>query len=74
MEQPIIHLKFNEPIDGKTDYFFGSLSAIFSKFTPPQVGCTLRDLFEARVATTGRYVTTKCIIKRAELIRQTRKN
>ena len=74
MVQQFIHLKFKTPVNGKTDYFYGSLKAIFSEFSPAQVGCTLRQLFEARAATVGRYENDKCIIQRAELLRQPQSN
>lgn len=37
----IIKVKFAVPVEGKREHFFGSLAAIYEKFTPFQIGCKL---------------------------------
>ena len=41
----IYKVSFREPIDGKTDYYFGSIAAIYKLFTPEQVGCVKGTLY-----------------------------
>lgn len=40
----IFHVEFNEPIDGKKHYYFGSKSAIFQRFSAEQVGITYKSV------------------------------
>ncbi len=56
---------FFEPVDNKTDYFFGSLKAAFSTFGPEVIGCSLTALYAAKISESRAKVTDKCrIIKR----------
>lgn len=56
---------FFEPVGNQTDYFFGSLKAIFTAFTPEVVGCTLTALYAAKISENKAKVTDKCrIIKK----------
>ncbi|MCY0977222.1 hypothetical protein OUO26_07690 [Chryseobacterium sp. CY350] len=34
----IYHLKFHEPLEGKANFFFSSITAIYNTFTAEQVG------------------------------------
>ena len=48
----IYRVKFLEqPLEGddRTEFFFTSLSAIYEKFTPEQIGCALPNLWNRRV-------------------------
>lgn len=56
--------------DGKT-YFFGSLAAIFERFTPAEVGCPLYRLWRGDALADGRvYDTGRCVIARGVLYRK----
>lgn len=56
---------FFEPVDNQTDYFFGSLKAVYSAFTAEEIGCTLMALYDARISERKAKVTEKCrIIKK----------
>ena len=64
-----LRVQFFEPIDGQTDYYFGSLKAIFARFTPTEIGLTLGSLYGKRVSETRPVVTSKCRITRIEILR-----
>ncbi len=57
----IIHLKLNEPIDGKSDLYFGSLKAIYQKLSPDQVGIKYKSLTNA-LRGKDHYQNKKCSI------------
>lgn len=63
-------ITFKEPIEGKTDFFFGSLSAIYDTFTAEQVGCSVSRLWNIGVSKGTRYSGAKCDITVEELIRK----
>ena len=69
----IIKVSFHEPVNNKTDYYFGSLKAIFTEFTPEQVGCRLASLYDAGISTTSFKVTPKCIISKHAITRMANK-
>ena len=67
-------VSLNEPISGKYDYYFGSVSAIFAKFTPEQIGCGLRQLWNFKISEENPYVGGKCTITKEVLIRKKQAN
>jgi hypothetical protein len=40
-QESIIRVHFFQPLPEGTDFFFGSLAAIYEQFTPEQIGCTV---------------------------------
>lgn len=66
---PIIKVTFFEPINGRTEYYFGSLKAIYAVFTREQVGCALDALYYKKLTPNVRKVTSKCIIEKQCLTR-----
>lgn len=68
----IYRVEFKEPVNGKTDYFFGSLSAIFVSFTPVEIGCGVRRLWNIGVTEERPYVGRKCTITKEPLSRKKR--
>ena len=68
----IYKVTFKEPINGKTDYFFGGLSAIFTKFAPEQVGCKVQRLWNVKITEDKPYVGKKCTITKERLTRKSR--
>lgn len=66
---PIIKVTFFEPINGRTEYYFGSLKAIYAVFTPEQVGCTLDTLYNAHIGPGTRKASNKCYIEKQYLVR-----
>lgn len=70
---PFIRVHFYEPkSNGKTDFYFGSLKAIFEVFTRDEVGCTLGSLYSTGFDENGRRATKKCLIEKTHLTRASR--
>ena len=65
----IVQVHFFEPVEGKTDYYFGSLKAIYAKFTKEQVGVSLESLYTCKISQDNAKVTKKCRIIRQEVTR-----
>ncbi|MBO5957405.1 MAG: hypothetical protein J6Q39_07615 [Bacteroidales bacterium] len=65
----IVQVHFFEPVEGKTDYYFGSLKAIYAKFTKEQVGISLDSLYTCKISQDNAKVTKKCRIIRQEVTR-----
>ena len=70
----IIHVHFLHAIDGRTDYFFGCLRAIFDRFSPEVVGTQLYKLWNANAGKGEKVVTSTCTIERVELHRKLNKH
>lgn len=64
-----LRVQFFEPVDGKIDYYFGSIKAIYERFTAEQIGLTLLSLYAKRVSETKAAVTDKCRITRIQITR-----
>lgn len=64
MEQTIIKVQFFTTIDGKTDFYFFSLAAIFEHFTSEQVGCSLYTLWRANITIDSPKSTRNCVVSR----------
>lgn len=64
MQEYIIKVHFPEPIAGQTDYYFGSLAAIYQRFTVKQIGCKLQALWGAKISPEHPKVTRRCIISK----------
>jgi hypothetical protein len=41
----VYRVSFVDAIDGKTDYYFSSMTAIYTVFTPEQIGCKVNNLW-----------------------------
>ncbi len=65
----IYKIEFFEPIKGKTEYYFGSLKALFTEFSPEQIGLSLARLYAHGITASNPKVTNKCIIRRVEVSR-----
>lgn len=66
----IYRVSFTEPPlkdDDRTDFFYSSLSAIFDDFTPEQVGCGVRRLWNLQIAQGKPYVGRLCQITKEPL-------
>lgn len=59
-------------IGKRKDYYFGSISAIFTVLTPNDIGVTKSYLLHAGLSGGGVFVTKRAIIKQGELIRCSR--
>lgn len=71
----IIKVRFAAPPlagDPRTDFYFGSLSAIYDLFTPAQIGCKLENLWNNRIDIGRPYKNRLCMVSREVLRRKTR--
>lgn len=71
-KEHIIRVHFFEPINGKQDYYFGSLKAIYTQFTTQQVGCCLCRLYG--VAPGKPKETRQCQVSKETILRMTQQN
>lgn len=70
----IYRVSFREPVDDKTDYFFGSLSAIYDTFSVEQVGCKVSRLWNLKITPDKPYLGRKCSITKEPFNRKKQKN
>lgn len=70
----VIHVHMTHPVEGtkQRDWYFGSIAAIYTVFTPDQVGGTKGYLQHAGLSGNGTVITKKAIIKQSTLIRGSR--
>lgn len=54
-------------------FLFSSLAAIFEVFTPEQIGCGLRHLYNIKVPDGSAFVGKRCIIKREKVLAKRQK-
>ncbi|AQY21346.1 hypothetical protein [Riemerella anatipestifer] len=73
-ETKIYHISFFESVNGKKDYYFGSISAIFSCFTTEQVGVAASTLYNLKLNIGDEHRTKFCLIKKERLIRKSKEN
>lgn len=74
--ESIVRVQFLSPIaeyGGQTDFYFGSLAAIYELFTPEQVGCKLETLWSAKIDALHPKATTKCVVSKQTLYRKKQK-
>ena len=67
-------VRFHEPPEGRSErvYYFHSVSAIFSVFSPEEVGCSLSTLHRSKVRRGFRYAGCRCVVERAPVLRKNR--
>lgn len=63
-QSTVVRVTFHEPINNETDFYFGSLKAIYKKFTAEQVGCKLTALYSAGIGEGNLKATDKCVIRK----------
>jgi len=64
-----VWVHFFESRNGKNDYFFGSIKAIYTLFCASDIGLTMKSLYSKGVKTDRPAVTDKCRITRIEINR-----
>jgi hypothetical protein len=75
-KESIIRVQFLSPVaeyGGQTDFYFGSLAAIFELFTKEQIGCQLETLWSAKIDTLHPKTTPKCVVSKQVLYRKKQK-
>lgn len=71
--ESIIRVQFLQPVaehGGQTDFYFGSLAAIYEVFTPEQVGCKLETLWAAKIDALHPKTTPRCVVSKQALYRK----
>lgn len=70
----VIHVHLTRPVarTKQRDWYFGSISAVYSVFTSEEVGATRGYLLHAGLSGNGTVVTKCAIIKQSTLIRNAR--
>lgn len=68
----VIHLELKEPQEGKTDYYFGSLLAIYDTLQKDDVGIAYKSLTNA-LRGKEYYENKKCAIRVGKLERKAHK-
>lgn len=63
----VYHVRLTSEHNGKKDYFFGSLAAIYSILTPEIVGCKVENLWNKNLNIGDCYDSGKCTISVHEL-------
>lgn len=75
--ETIIKVEFRDPPlreqPYKTDFFFGSLAAIYEVFTAEQVGCKVECLWNSSITEQHPYRNKKCVVSRVQLTRKAQK-
>lgn len=66
----IIHVHLHEPFEGKCDYYFGSIIAIYATLHPDVVGIKYNSLTAKKLTY---YENKKCVINVDEIRRNKRK-
>jgi hypothetical protein len=69
-----LRVQFFEPVDGKTDYYFGSIKAIYERFKATEIGLSMLSLYSRRISEVMPVVTRKCLISRIEILRNGRQS
>ena len=66
----VIHVHLLQKIDGvkRRDWYFSSLSAVFTVFTPEQVGVTKNYLLHAGLSGGGVIINKRAVIRQSTLI------
>lgn len=71
----VIKVQFFHPqASGGTEFYFGSLAAIFEMFTPSEIGCRLENLWKSNITEERPKATSSCIISKHPLYRKSHKN
>lgn len=70
----VIHVHLTHPMEGtrQRDWYFGSISAVYTVFAPEQIGATKAYLQHAGLSGNGTVITKRAIIKQSALIRGSR--
>ena len=72
----IIKVQFNEPPAGYsgTEFYFGSLAAIYDWFSPKQIGCKVERLWNYGIKQNKPYKHARCVVSREVMRRKTRRD
>ena len=69
----IVRVQFLSPVakyGGQTDFYFGSLAAIYEIFSEEDIGCKLETLWSAKIDTLHPKATPKCVVSKQIVYRK----
>lgn len=73
----IIKVQFSEPPlasePNRTEFYFGGLAAIYDLFTPEQVGCGVKHLWNYGITVDRPYRNRRCVVSKEVMRRKTRR-
>lgn len=71
----LIKVQFFHPKEGGcTEFYFGSLAAIYEMFDASEIGCRLEALWAAGIDDTHPKATRLCVISKHTMYRKLQKN
>lgn len=70
MEQNVIKVQFFKPVDGQVEYYFGSIAAMFERFTEEQIGCSPQVMWYHKLTPDNPKATKQCIITKHNIMRK----
>ena len=71
----IVRVKFHRSRpNGETEYYFGSMSAIFDIFSKDDIGCSLHTLWAANIDVNRPKITRCCTISQHFVYRKKHKS
>lgn len=65
----VVHLHLKKPKNGQSDFYFGSVLAMYSVLTREDMGAHYRTITHA-LFHSGAYENKKCVVRLGELIRK----
>lgn len=71
--EQFVKVEFFVPMNGKKEYYFGSLAAIYDHFTPEQIGCKLESLWNSKIVPGKPKSTKHCVVSKHKVIRKKQK-
>lgn len=74
MEQNVIKVQFFKPVDGRVEYYFGSISAMFERFTEEQIGCSPQVMWYHKLSPDNPKATKQCVITKHRVLRKPQTN
>ena len=61
-------------VDERTEFYFGSLAAIYEVFTAKQIGCKVTRLWNIGVSNGVPYIGRRCSITREQVLKKRKQN
>lgn len=65
----LIHVEFNEVVNGSRHHYFGCIAAIYLRFTNKEVGVSAKTLYKHRLTPESVYYNNKCTIRKGSVVR-----
>lgn len=75
LKNKITKVEFIKPPypNGRKEYYFGSITAIFDTFNSEEIGCKLKTLWKHHIDVSHPYISKNCIISKQILQRKKQK-